>query len=104
MLGSLLVLLKKAVAYVLKLGDDSMPKKRKVGAQDTTISVKWSDKNRMRRLAKHTKTTKTGKVFEPDSVIFSRVLKDYMNSHPNEINDRTTSTYPSKIQDESQQG
>jgi hypothetical protein len=80
-----------------------MPKHRKEGATDTTISVKWSDKNRMRRLAKHTKTTKTGKVYESDSIVFARVLKDYMNRHPDEINDRPTSTYPLSIQDEHQQ-
>jgi len=88
-----------------------MPKKRKEGQSNTTISVSWSDKNRMRRLAKLRKTTKNGDVYESDSVIFNRVLRDYMNTHPNEIKSQTTITYPVKssskpvkTQDESQQG
>ena len=43
-----------------------MPKRRKEGQSNTTISVSWSDKNRMRRLAKLRKTTKNGDVYESD--------------------------------------
>ena len=73
-----------------------MPKKRKEGQSNTTISVSWSDKNRMRRLAKLRKTTKNGDVYESDAVIFNRVLRDYMNNHPAEIKSETTVTYPVK--------
>ena len=38
-----------------------MPKKRKEGTVNTTISVSWPDKNKMRRLAKLRKTTKNMK-------------------------------------------
>ena len=72
-----------------------MPKKRKEGTT-TTISVSWSDKNRMRRLAKLRKTTKNGDVYESDAVIFNRILRDYMNNHPTEIKPQTTVTYPVK--------
>ena len=88
-----------------------MPKRRKEGQSNTTISVSWSDKNRMRRLAKLRKTTKNGDVYESDSIIFNRVLRDYMDNHPSEIKSHTTITYPVKssnkpvkTQDESQQG
>ena len=79
-----------------------MPKKRKDGATNTTISVAWSDKNRLRRLAQKTKTTKNGDVYEADYVIFNRILKDYMNNHPDEIKNSTTSTYPLRTRDVSQ--
>jgi hypothetical protein len=74
-----------------------MPKKRKDGAHSTTISITWSDKNRLRRLANKLKTTKNGDVYESDAAIFNRVLKDYMNSHPSEVKQVTTLTYPSKV-------
>lgn len=80
-----------------------MPKKRKSGAINTTISVKWGDKNRFRRLARKIKVTKNGDVYESDSIIFNRVLQDYMDRHPNEIANTTTSTYPIKTQDVPQQ-
>ncbi len=86
----------------------TMPKKRKEGAVNTTISISWGDKNRLRRLAKKRKTTQNGDVYESDSVIFNRVLKDYYSRHPTEIRNSTTVTYPVKdnssfSQDRSQQ-
>lgn len=81
-----------------------MPKKRKDGAYNTTISIRWSDKNSFRRLAKKVKTTKNGDVYETDAVIFSRVLEDYLKTHRDEIGIKTTSTYPLNPQDKSQQG
>ena len=79
-----------------------MPKQRKNGALNTTISVAWSDKNRLRRLAKKTKQTKNGDVYESDASIFNRVLKDYMNAHPSEVANATTTTYPLSSRGESQ--
>ena len=81
-----------------------MPKKRKSGAVRTTISVDWMDKNNLRRLARKTKRTKNGDVFESDSNIFKRILRHYIESHPNEYKDNPTLTYPKKSQDEPQQG
>jgi hypothetical protein len=88
-----------------------MPKKRKEGTVNTTISVSWGDKNKMRRLAKLRKTTKNGEVYESDSVIFNRILRFYMDHNPSEVKSATTVTYPvknvSKPEDspnESQQG
>jgi|LWDU01.1.fsa_nt_gi hypothetical protein len=74
-----------------------MPKKRKEGTTNTTISVSWSDKNRMRRLANLRKTTKNGDVYESDSVIFNRILRHYIDTHPREVKSVTTVTYPVKI-------
>lgn len=81
-----------------------MPKKRKEGNVNTTMSLSWSDKNRLRRLGRKIKTTKNGDVYEADSVIIHRVIEYYHSMHPSEIKSKTTSTYPLKIQDESQQG
>lgn len=80
-----------------------MPKKRKEGATNTTIAVTWADKNRLRRLAKVTKTTKNGDVYEPDYVLFNKVLQYYMDHNPSEVKNVTTSTYPQRSQDERQQ-
>ncbi len=80
-----------------------MPKKRKEGTQNTTISVSWRDKNLMRRLARKRKTTKNGDVYESDSVIFNRILKYYMNNNSSEIRNETTATYPEVSRDVSQQ-
>ena len=79
---------------VIKWG--KLPKQRKEGAQKTTISVSWSSKTTFRKLAKKTKTTKNGDVFESDTVIFDRILEDYLRKHPDEVSRSTTSTYPSK--------
>lgn len=81
-----------------------MPKKRKEGAQSTTISIRWSDKNSFRKLARKVKETKNGIVYESDTVIFARVIEDYLKKHQDEVATKTTSTYPSKTQDESRQG
>jgi len=81
-----------------------MPKKRKEGTVNTTISVSWRDKNLMRKLARKRKTTKNGDVYESDSVIFNRILQDYMIRHKEQIRDETTATYPEVSRDVSQQG
>ena len=80
-----------------------MPKKRKPGVERTTISVDWHDKNKLRRLAKKTKRTKNGDVFESDSKIFKRILNDYIDRNVNEYKENPTTTYPSSLQDEAQQ-
>ena len=79
-----------------------MPKKRKEGNVNTTMSLSWSDKNRLRRLGRKIKTTKNGDVYEADSVIVHRIIEYYYSRNPSEIKSKTTSTYPLKNQDESQ--
>jgi hypothetical protein len=81
-----------------------MPKKRKAGVLNTTISVSWADKNKLRRLARKRKTTKNGDVYESDSVIFNRVLNEYISRHPDQVRNETTATYPEVSRDVSQQG
>ena len=48
--------------------------RRKVGNSHTTISVRWEDKEKLRRHAKLVKKTKNGNMYESDSVLFQRVL------------------------------
>jgi hypothetical protein len=81
-----------------------MPKKRKEGAIFTTISISWTDKNKLRGLARLVKQTKNGRVFESDSIVFKRILDEYLSRHPQELQEKPTSTYPSKTRDVSQQG
>jgi len=81
-----------------------MPKHRKTGAIKTTISIDWNDKNRLRRLARKTKRTRNGDVFESDSSIFTRILNHYIETHVGEYKENPTLTYPKKSQDVSQPG
>ena len=81
-----------------------MPKKRKEGNVNTTMSLSWSDKNRLRRLGRKIKTTKNGDVYEADSVIVHRIIEYYYSMHPSEVKSKTTSTYPLKNQGEARLG
>lgn len=80
-----------------------MPKKRNGDSFTTTISVLWKEKESLRRLAKPLKKTKNGTKFETDSIVFSRILADYITKHPNEYSKNVNPTYPS-LQDKPQQG
>ena len=75
-----------------------MAKHRKEGNEYTTISIKWSDKERLRRKAKFVKKTKNGDLYESDAVIFSGVL-DFVfdNEGLNELGNPPHNTYPKKI-------
>jgi len=77
-----------------------MAKKRKLDNRNTTISVSWIDKELFRKHAKFVKNTKHGKMYEPDYIVFSRILEEF-----SKLNTPIGggSTYPSKILDESQQ-
>ena len=80
-----------------------MPKRRKKGNKFTTISISWEDKEVLRRYAEFKKETKNGELFESDSEVFHKLLELYRTSVPvKHING--TSTYPTILRDESQQG
>ena len=73
--------------------------RRKVGNSHTTISVRWEDKEKLRRHAKLVKKTKNGNMYESDSVLFQRVLNYYTEHTP--TSESPKATYP---QGQSQQG
>ena len=66
--------------------------RRKVGNSHTTISVRWEDKEELRKHARLVKKTKNGDMYESDSVLFQRVLKFY-NEH-NPTSEKPKATYP----------
>lgn len=68
--------------------------RRKIGNSHTTICVTWQDKELFRKFAKFVKQTKTGNLFESDSVVFHKMLEFYkIQNQPDEV---SNSTYPSK--------
>lgn len=70
-----------------------MAKPRKQGNSNTTISVSWIDKNKLRQLARKVKTTKNGDVYESDSQIFHRVISGIVDNTSTDNTPRPT--YPS---------
>lgn len=68
--------------------------RRKIGNSHTTISIKWEDKEKFRKFAKFVKKTKTGDLYESDSVLFNRILQNYINN--TEPEGEGHSTYPTK--------
>ena len=46
---------------------------RKIGSVYTTISVTWADKDEFRKFAKFVRKTRTGDVYESDSVLFKKM-------------------------------
>ena len=83
-----------------------MPKQRKIDTTHTTISIKWGDKEKLRKLARPLKKTKNGIKYETDLQIFNRVINVYLKTHPDEVGD-VNPTYPTidhvSPQDEPQQ-
>jgi|TARA_R110000824_G_scaffold8714_3_gene39429 hypothetical protein len=69
--------------------------RRKIGNSHTTICVTWEDKELFRKFAKFVKKTKTGDLFESDSVVFHKLLEAYKTENP--ASETSNSTYPSKI-------
>ena len=69
--------------------------RRKIGNSHTTICVTWEDKEFFRKFAKFVKKTKTGNLFESDSVVFHKMLESYKIQH--QPDETSNSTYPSKI-------
>lgn len=70
--------------------------RRKIGNSHTTISIKWEDKEKFRKFAKFVKKTKTGDLYESDSVLFNRVLEFFINGNQQNAGVESHSTYPTK--------
>ena len=68
--------------------------RRKVGNSHTTISVRWEDKEKLRRHAKLVKKTKNGDMYESDSVLFHKMLDHFAKEHKQSETPNTT--YPSR--------
>jgi len=71
-----------------------MPKRRKEGNKFTTISISWDDKETFRTFADFKKDTKNGKLYESDSEIFQRLVREYELTHEKRA---AHSTYPTVI-------
>ena len=69
--------------------------RRKQSNTHTTICITWEDKEEFRKFAKFIKKTKTGELYESDTVLFSKLLEEYKRN--NQANDKSNSTYPKKI-------
>ena len=68
--------------------------RRKQNNTHTTICITWEDKESFRKFAKFVKKTKTGDLYESDTVLFHRLLESFQAS--NVANETPNSTYPSK--------
>ena len=68
--------------------------RRKLSNTHTTICITWEDKENFRRFAKFIKKTKTGDLYESDTILFHRVLEEFKNN--NTGSDKPNTTYPSK--------
>jgi len=72
-------------------GEMNMARHRKEGNERTTIAVKWSTKDMLRRFAAQTKSTKTGINTESDDEVIIKILELYDLSHEAGA---ITTTYP----------
>lgn len=71
-----------------------MAKHRKEGNEYTTISIRWSDKERLRQRASFVKKTKNGDLYESDAVVFNRIMNSFI---PGVVdNNAPHNTYPIK--------
>ena len=68
--------------------------RRKLSNTHTTICITWEDKENFRRFAKFIKKTKTGDLYESDTILFHRVLEEFKNNNTGSAKPNTT--YPSK--------
>jgi len=69
--------------------------RRKIGNSHTTICVTWEDKELFRKFAQFVKETKTGKLYESDSVVFHKMLAHFEKEH--QKSETSNTTYPTKI-------
>ena len=69
--------------------------RRKESNTHTTICITWEDKEEFGKFAKFVKKTKTGELYESDTVLIHKVLEAYKLN--NQANDKPNSTYPKKI-------
>ena len=74
--------------------------RRKLGTSNTTISISWEDKDEFRKFAKFVKTTRTGKLYESDAVLFNKMLLFFKES--NAVGEVSNTTYPTKNQEPTQ--
>jgi len=65
----------------------------------TTISIKKFDKDRLRRIAHAVKETKNGTVYEKDADIFTRILVEFLDNHPQYMGLIAKPTYPASALD-----
>jgi len=70
-----------------------MAKPRKQGNRNTTISIGWETKDRLRKYAKRTKVSKTGENYDSDEKILMKILWYY---EQNFQGGNITTTYPSR--------
>lgn len=70
-----------------------MAKPRKEENPRTTISISWEDKKTLRKYASKVKDSKSGTIYENDSVVFAKILKYYAEHN---TGGQITTTYPSK--------
>jgi len=70
-----------------------MAKPRKQGNRNTTISVTWDTKDRLRRHANRIKVSKTGDNYDSDDKILMKILSHYEHDF---AGGNITSTYPSR--------
>ena len=68
--------------------------RRKISNTHTTICITWEDKENFRRFAKFIKKTKTGDLYESDTILFHRVLEEFKNN--NTGSEKPNTTYPTK--------
>ena len=68
--------------------------RRKQSNTHTTICITWEDKEEFRKFARFVKKTKTGELYESDTVLFHKLLEAYKAS--NQASDKPNSTYPTK--------
>jgi len=68
--------------------------RRKESNTHTTICITWEDKEEFRKFAKFVKKTKTGELYESDTVLFHKILEEYKSN--NEASEKPNSTYPTK--------
>ena len=69
--------------------------RRKISNTHTTICITWEDKENFRRFAKFIKKTKTGDLYESDTILFHRVLEEFEKN--NTGSEKPNTTNPSKI-------
>jgi len=70
-----------------------MAKPRKQGNRNTTVSISWDTKDRLRKYAEPTKVSKTGSNYESDERVLIKMISYYEKNFTGGI---ITTTYPSR--------
>jgi len=69
--------------------------RRKADNTHTTISIRWTSKERFRKYSQLVKKTRNGDMYESDAVLFDKILEYYENNHEQE-HQTPKDTYPTK--------